>query len=216
MTVVSGIDRDVLAGKLEVELENFVVSNPRSQELFDRSRKSLIGGVPMPWMMRWAGLSGRAIRGCEAMPSPCRLASRVIANRIWTVRSSGRTRITKMATAKAASAVTSSDRNAARFDFVKPVTKCFDKQTAAIRIGNQVILQIGITIDHPDVPEYFVEHTRGAAGDAPGTQFVQQVPRRLPKQANDDLTIGKRRAVIRDLAQAHARRSKTGDRFHQV
>ena len=55
MTVVSGIDRDVLAGKLEVELENFVISNPRSQALFDRSRKSLVGGVPMPWMMRWAG-----------------------------------------------------------------------------------------------------------------------------------------------------------------
>jgi len=55
VTVVSGIDRDVLAGKLEVELENFVVSNPRSQALFDRSRKSLVGGVPMPWMMRWAG-----------------------------------------------------------------------------------------------------------------------------------------------------------------
>ena len=55
MTVVSGIDRDVLAGKLEVELENFVVSNPRSQALFARSRKSLVGGVPMPWMMRWAG-----------------------------------------------------------------------------------------------------------------------------------------------------------------
>lgn len=55
MTVVSGIDRTVLAEKLEVELENFVVSNPRSQELFSRSRKSLIGGVPMPWMMRWAG-----------------------------------------------------------------------------------------------------------------------------------------------------------------
>jgi len=55
VTVVSGIDRDVLAGKLEVELENFVVSNPRSQALFARSRKSLVGGVPMPWMMRWAG-----------------------------------------------------------------------------------------------------------------------------------------------------------------
>ncbi len=55
MTFVSGIDRTVLAERLEVELEDFVVSNPRSQELYDRSRKSLLGGVPMPWMMRWAG-----------------------------------------------------------------------------------------------------------------------------------------------------------------
>ncbi len=55
MTEVSGVDRDRLKRQLELELERFVVSNPRSQVLYDRARKSLIGGVPMPWMMRWAG-----------------------------------------------------------------------------------------------------------------------------------------------------------------
>jgi len=55
MTDVSGIDRSKLKERLTLELERFVVSNPRSQELYDRSRRSLIGGVPMPWMMRWAG-----------------------------------------------------------------------------------------------------------------------------------------------------------------
>ena len=29
--------------------------HPRSRELYERARESLIGGVPMPWMMRWAG-----------------------------------------------------------------------------------------------------------------------------------------------------------------
>lgn len=55
MTDVSGVDRARLKRRLELELERFVVSNPRSQALYDRGRKSLVGGVPMPWMMRWAG-----------------------------------------------------------------------------------------------------------------------------------------------------------------
>jgi len=55
MTDASGVDRSRLKERLGLELERFVVSNPRSQALYDRGRKSLIGGVPMPWMMRWAG-----------------------------------------------------------------------------------------------------------------------------------------------------------------
>ncbi len=51
----SGVDRAVLAERTEVELERFVESNPKSKELFERARHTLIGGVPMPWMMRWAG-----------------------------------------------------------------------------------------------------------------------------------------------------------------
>src|SRR5262249_46764854 len=30
-------------------------SHPRSRELFERARKHLLGGVPMNWMVRWAG-----------------------------------------------------------------------------------------------------------------------------------------------------------------
>ncbi len=49
------IDRDRLAELTAREHERFVEANPRSKELYERARKSLIGGVPMPWMMRWAG-----------------------------------------------------------------------------------------------------------------------------------------------------------------
>ncbi|MBN8866624.1 MAG: aspartate aminotransferase family protein [Solirubrobacterales bacterium] len=49
------IDRERLAGLTQVESDRFVEANPKSKELFERSRRSLIGGVPMPWMMRWAG-----------------------------------------------------------------------------------------------------------------------------------------------------------------
>ena len=35
--------------------QRFAGAHPRSRELYERARGSLIGGVPMPWMMRWAG-----------------------------------------------------------------------------------------------------------------------------------------------------------------
>ena len=49
------IDGTRLGMLLERELERFQDENPRSRELFERARGSLVGGVPMPWMMRWAG-----------------------------------------------------------------------------------------------------------------------------------------------------------------
>ena len=49
------IDRDRLAVLLERELERFELEHPRSRELHERALRSLFGGVPMPWMMRWAG-----------------------------------------------------------------------------------------------------------------------------------------------------------------
>jgi glutamate-1-semialdehyde 2,1-aminomutase len=52
---VSGIDRDKLPSLLEAELAEFIRTHPRSRELYERSLHSLVGGVPMPWMMRWAG-----------------------------------------------------------------------------------------------------------------------------------------------------------------
>jgi glutamate-1-semialdehyde 2,1-aminomutase len=49
------IDRDRLAARLEDEIEAFRKSHPRSLELSERSRSSLLFGVPMSWMARWAG-----------------------------------------------------------------------------------------------------------------------------------------------------------------
>src|SRR5829696_5928060 len=39
----------------ERETAAFEAANPRSRELFGRSGCSLFGGVPMSWMMMWAG-----------------------------------------------------------------------------------------------------------------------------------------------------------------
>ena len=37
------------------ELERFEREHPRSKDLSERARGSLLSGVPMPWMVRWAG-----------------------------------------------------------------------------------------------------------------------------------------------------------------
>jgi glutamate-1-semialdehyde 2,1-aminomutase len=40
---------------LERELERFDREHPRSRELAGQARRSLLSGVPMPWMVRWPG-----------------------------------------------------------------------------------------------------------------------------------------------------------------
>jgi glutamate-1-semialdehyde 2,1-aminomutase len=40
---------------MQRERERFRIEHPRSLELADRAKRSLLGGVPMHWMVRWAG-----------------------------------------------------------------------------------------------------------------------------------------------------------------
>jgi len=49
------LDRSKLESLLKSEEELFRKNHPKSYELYLRARKSLDGGVPMLWMVRWAG-----------------------------------------------------------------------------------------------------------------------------------------------------------------
>ncbi len=49
------LDRDKLTHLLQSEEQLFHKTHPKSYELYQRARKSLHGGVPMLWMIRWAG-----------------------------------------------------------------------------------------------------------------------------------------------------------------
>ena len=49
------LDRARLAALLAEEERRFREAHPRSLALFERARHSLLGGVPMHWMVRWAG-----------------------------------------------------------------------------------------------------------------------------------------------------------------
>lgn len=49
------LDRDRLVPLMERERELFLRRTPRSAELHDEARRSLLAGVPMNWMTRWPG-----------------------------------------------------------------------------------------------------------------------------------------------------------------
>jgi glutamate-1-semialdehyde 2,1-aminomutase len=62
------IDRTRLQFLMQREHQKFVADRPKSAALFDRARKSLLGGVPMNWMAKWAGAFPpfvREARGAE-------------------------------------------------------------------------------------------------------------------------------------------------------
>jgi glutamate-1-semialdehyde 2,1-aminomutase len=40
---------------MQSEQHKFISERPKSKALFERAQKSLLGGVPMNWMTKWAG-----------------------------------------------------------------------------------------------------------------------------------------------------------------
>jgi len=52
---MKALDRSRLASLMQREQKKFVHERPKSKALFERARKSLLSGVPMNWMVKWAG-----------------------------------------------------------------------------------------------------------------------------------------------------------------
>src|SRR5450755_779394 len=52
---MKAIDRQRLKSLMQREQQRFVNERPKSKALFERAGKSLLGGVPMNWMIKWAG-----------------------------------------------------------------------------------------------------------------------------------------------------------------
>ena len=52
---MTGPERSRLALLMAREEQRFADAHPRSRELHERARRSLVGGVPMHWMTKWAG-----------------------------------------------------------------------------------------------------------------------------------------------------------------
>ena len=96
-------------------------------------------------------------------------------------------------------------RVAALFDVGEPVVQRLDEQVAALRVVEQVLLEVRVAPDDPDVAEHFVQHAGRAAGAPFGAEVVEQGPAFRAEQADHDLAIGERRVVVRDLAQPRRR-----------
>jgi len=69
------------------------------------------------------------------------------------------------------------DRQAALVDFRQAVVQRFDQLGAALRVVQQVVLQIRVAAHDPDIAQDFVQHARRAPGLAGTAQFVKQLPR---------------------------------------
>nr|GEU28526.1 hypothetical protein [Tanacetum cinerariifolium] len=82
-----------------------------------------------------------------------------------------------------------------------------DQFLAPLGVVQHIVLQVRIAAHRPDVAQHFVQHASRAAGLARAAQRIQQRPRLLPQQPDDDLAIGKRRVVVWDFPQAGGLRS---------
>src|ERR1700751_1767595 len=51
----NSINRAHLAALIAREEEKFKDDHPKSAALYERAQRSLLGGVPMNWMKKWAG-----------------------------------------------------------------------------------------------------------------------------------------------------------------
>jgi hypothetical protein len=91
---------------------------------------------------------------------------------------------------------------AALLDLGEPVVQGLDQELAALRVVQQVVLQIGIALHDPDVAQHLVKHAGRAAGAALLAQAVQEVPGMRAEHPDHDLAVRERGVVVRDLAQA--------------
>ena len=55
LTIMTTINRAKLKNLHEREAKRFIAEHPRCAELYSRAQQSLLGGVPMNWMKKWAG-----------------------------------------------------------------------------------------------------------------------------------------------------------------
>ena len=82
------------------------------------------------------------------------------------------------------------------------VVQGIDQQAAALGVVQQVVLQVGIALHHPDVAQHLVQHAGRAAGAALLAQPVQHLPGARAQQPDHDLAVGERGVVVGNLAQA--------------
>ncbi len=52
---INKVDRSRIKELMAIETKRFEREHPKSKRMFERAKKSLLAGVPMNWMVRWAG-----------------------------------------------------------------------------------------------------------------------------------------------------------------
>jgi hypothetical protein len=101
-------------------------------------------------------------------------------------------------------------RLTALFDLNQTMAQCSNQCFAPFAVIEQVIFQVGVALDDPDVAQHLVEHARRTAGDALARSSSSIAQLIGAEQADDDLAIGKRSVVVRYFAQAGSHGSNRG------
>jgi glutamate-1-semialdehyde 2,1-aminomutase len=65
------IDREKLKQLQEREAKRFVAEHPKSAALYERAQNSLLGGVPMNWMKKWAGAFPVSVKSAKGAHFTC-------------------------------------------------------------------------------------------------------------------------------------------------
>ena len=63
-----------------------------------------------------------------------------------------------------------------------------DQHAASLGVVQQIVLQIGVALYHPDVAQHFIQHARRASSAAFFTQFVQHLPQHVLQPQLHDLS----------------------------
>ncbi len=79
------------------------------------------------------------------------------------------------------------------------------QQAAALGRIEQIVLQIRVAVDDPDIAKHLIEHARRSAGAPHAAQFVEHLPSRQPQQPDDDFPIRMRGVIVGDLPQSSRR-----------
>jgi glutamate-1-semialdehyde 2,1-aminomutase len=68
---MASIDREKLKRLQEREAQRFVAEHPRCAAMYGRAQQSLLGGVPMNWMKKWAGAFPLFVRDAKGAHFRC-------------------------------------------------------------------------------------------------------------------------------------------------
>ena len=89
-------------------------------------------------------------------------------------------------------------------DLAQAMAHGLDQHGTALGVVQQVVLHIGIALDHPHVTQHLVQHAGGTAGFTLAAQFGQQLPAMVAHQAFHDLGVREAGVVVGNLADTLA------------
>ena len=87
-------------------------------------------------------------------------------------------------------------------DLIEALMQGAGQRGKALRVVQQIVLDIGIADHHPHVAEDLEQHARGTTGAARVAQLIKRLPHGFAEKTQHDLTVGKRGVIVGDLANA--------------